>query len=57
MLANSWNVRPGDWVECSDGRRGTVISTCSWANGVLLAVEIGFDWYGIDDLISWTPKH
>lgn len=57
MLANSWNVQPGDWVECADGRRGTALSTCSFADGAVIAVEVGFDWYDIKDIVSWTPEH
>lgn len=53
MLANSWNVQPGDWVECADGR----LSTCSFADGAVIAVEVGFDWYDIKDIVSWTPEH
>lgn len=56
MLANNWDIRPGDWVECADGRRGPVLSTCSWPGGGVVAVEVGFDWYGLVDIISWAPE-
>lgn len=57
MPANNWCIRPGDWVECSDGRRGLVLSTCTWADGGVMAIEVGFEWYSIDDVISWAPKY
>lgn len=57
LFAGSWNIRPGDWVECFDGYQDTVLSTCSLASGDVIAVEVGFDWYSIADVISWIPEY
>ena len=57
MLDDTWNICPGDWVECGDGQRGTVLSTLSWVDGGVIAVEVGFTWYDVFDVSTWTPKN
>lgn len=56
MLDSKWGIRPGDWADCADGRSGSVLSTCSWEDGDVFAVEVGFDWYWMDDIVSWIPR-
>lgn len=55
MLADNWDVRPGDWVETSEGIRGMVTSTCTTKYHTLICVEVGFKWVPMEALISWTP--
>ena len=57
MLSDSWDIRPRDWVECLDGRRGMVLSTCRTILGVLICVEVGFEWVGVDQIAQWVPEN
>ena len=41
-------------VVMADGRRGPVLETASIA-GVVVCVNIGFDWYDAPDIVSWVP--
>lgn len=50
-----WDVKPGDWVELKCGRRGTVLAVCRFC-GMLVGVEVGFDWFNADDIAAWTPQ-
>ena len=56
MLANNWDIKPGDWAEVNDGTRGMVTSTCTMWD-ILFCVEVGFKWVSVDDLISWTSEN
>lgn len=49
------DVRPGDWVELRNGRRGTVLTVCS-VFGIPCALEVGFDWFDIADIVAWKPQ-
>ena len=54
---DTWGIRPGDFVECVAGQRGTVLSVCTGPPcGQVFAVEVGFEWIHINDVISWIPK-
>lgn len=50
------DMQPGDFATARDGRRGTVLTTCSWLWGELIAVEIGFEWYAAADIVGWTVE-
>lgn len=49
-----WDVHVGDMVVMADGRRGPVLETASIA-GVVVCVNVGFDWYDAPDIVSWVP--
>lgn len=56
MIAGcGWNIHVGDLVEVADGRCGPVLATATMA-GVLIGVNVGFDWYDAQDIISWVPR-
>ena len=50
-----WDIQPGDTVELADGRRGPVLETAAMC-GVLVGVNVGFDWYDARAVVSWVPK-
>lgn len=52
---HGWDVRPGDWAELRGGRRGTVLTTCSMF-GLVIGVEVGFDWFSVEDIVVWKPR-
>ena len=49
------DVQPGDFVELSNGRRGAVLATASIV-GVVIAVEVGFEWYDVTDVVTMTRE-
>lgn len=51
-----WNIEPGDFVELATGGRGTVLATCKLAGDQLIAVEVGFEWFNIEEIVSWVPN-
>jgi len=54
-MLDSWNIRPGDFVETATGVRGMATSVCKIL-GELVCVEVGFQWVPIKEVISWVPK-
>lgn len=56
MGTTGWAVMPGDWVELRSGRRGMVLTTCSTVGGTVFGVEVGFDWFSIEDIVVWKPR-
>lgn len=50
-----FDVQPGDFLELAGGQRGAVLATASIA-GVIIAVEVGFEWYDVADVVTMTRE-
>lgn len=55
MVGRGWDIKPGDFAELACGRRGTVLSVCRDYDGSIICIEVGFDWYSIEDVVAWIP--
>ena len=54
-MLSYYDVLPGDMVEVKNGTRGAVTAVCRFAT-LVIAVEVGFEWHSISDVVSWTPN-
>ena len=52
--STGWDIKPGDWAEMKCVRRGTVLAACHFC-GMLVGVEVGFDWFDINEVAVWKP--